>query len=114
VRLGGVGPSGRERLHYPDLLLIDPGGRRIAIELELSSKGRGRREKILAGYAADARIDVVLYLVRDRRVGRAIQASARRLGIGPLVHVQRVDFPAVGPGNAGRASERTRAAVASR
>ena len=92
MRLGGVGPGGRERLHYPDLLLIDPGGRRIAIELELSSKGRGRREKILAGYAADARVDVVLYLVRDGRIGRSIQKSARRLGIGPLVHVQRVEL----------------------
>ncbi len=114
VRLGGVGPGGRERLHYPDLLLIDPGGRRIAIELELTSKSRGRREKILAGYAADARVDVVLYLVRDRRVGRAIQSSARRLGIGQLVHVQSVDFPGIGPGGGGRTIDRARTAVAGR
>jgi hypothetical protein len=114
VRLGGVGPGGRERLHYPDLLLIDSGGRRIAIELELSSKGRARREKILAGYAADARVDAVLYLVRDRRIGRAIQKSARRLGIGALVHVQRVEFPGIGPAGSGRAIERTRTAVAVR
>jgi len=92
VRLGGVGPGGRERLHYPDLLLIAPGERRIGVELELSSKGRVRREKILAGYAADARIDAVLYLVRDGRIGRSIQQSARKLGIGSLVGVQRVEF----------------------
>jgi hypothetical protein len=109
VRLGGTGPRGQPRIHYPDLLLIAPDGRRIALELELSSKGRVRREKILAGYGADARIDAVLYLVKDRRIGRSIQESARRLGIGALVHVQRVRLPtdratAVG----GRASTRMR------
>jgi hypothetical protein len=114
VRLGGVGPGGRERLHYPDLLLIDPGGRRIALELELSSKGRPRREKILAGYAADARVDVVLYLVRDGRIGRSIQKSARRLGISPLVHVQRVEFAGARAGGGGRAIGRTPTAVAAR
>ena len=114
VRLGGVGPGGRERLHYPDLVLVDPGGRRIAVELELSSKGRTRREKILAGYAADARIDAVLYLVRDRRIGRSIQESARRLGAGELVHVQRVALAGVRPAGGGRAIERTRTQAASR
>ena len=93
VRLGGAGPRGQPRIHYPDLLLITPDGRRIALELELSSKGRVRREKILAGYGADARIDAVLYLVKDRRIGRSIQDSARRLGIGALVHVQPVSLP---------------------
>jgi hypothetical protein len=98
VRLGGVGPHGRPRLHYPDLLLITPEGRRIAIELELSSKGRTRREKILAGYASDSRIDAVLYLPEDRSIARAIQNSARRLGIAPLVHVQPVRYTAAAPG----------------
>lgn len=90
VRLGGVGPKGRERLHYPDLLLVDPNRRRIAIELELTPKGIGRRERILAGYASDARIDAVLYLVEDPRIGRRIEASARAVGASELVHVQRV------------------------
>jgi hypothetical protein len=109
VRLGGTGPRGQPRIHYPDLLLITPGGHRIALELELSSKGRVRREKILAGYGADARIDAVLYLVKDRRIGRSIQESARRVGITALVHVQRVSFPADGAaGAAGRASGRVR------
>ncbi len=92
VRLGGLGAHGRERIHYPDLLLVTPEGRRIGLELELSSKGRVRREKILAGYAADARIDAVLYLVGDRRIGRSIQQSARKLGVGALVHVQQVSL----------------------
>lgn len=115
VRLGGVGPGGRERLHYPDLLLITPDGRRIGIELELSSKGRVRREKILAGYGADARIDAVLYLVRDRRIGRSIQESARRLGIGSLVHVQQVGLPSARERSArGRVAGRPRAVAVTR
>jgi hypothetical protein len=115
VRLGGVGSGGRERLHYPDLLLVTSQGRRIGVELELSSKGRTRREKILAGYGADARIDAVLYLVRDRRIGRSIQQSARRVGLGALVHVQVVKLAAVRPPAAGsRVAERSRGAVATR
>jgi hypothetical protein len=107
VRLGGLGPRGRERIHYPDLLLVTPEGRRIGLELELSSKGRVRREKILAGYGADARIDAVLYLVADRRIGRSIQQSARKLGIGALVHVQQVSMPAATPrAGAARAAAR--------
>ena len=93
VRLGGVGPGGRERLHYPDLLLTTSEGLRIAVELELSSKGRGRREGILAGYGADHRIDAVLYLADKPQVARAIRESATALGLGALVHVQRVRWP---------------------
>ena len=98
VRLGGTGPHGRPRLHYPDLVLVTPHGRRIAVELELSTKGRVRREQILAGYGSDARVDAVLYLVKDAGIARSIQASARRLGISSLVHVQwaRSSQPAVG------------------
>lgn len=91
VRLGGYGAGGRERLHYPDLLLVTPNGKRVAVELELSAKGRTRREKILSGYAADGRIDAVLYLVEQGSKGlaRSIQDSARRAGIGSIVHVQQ-------------------------
>lgn len=90
VRLGGVGERGRERLHYPDLLLVTPQGKRIALELELTSKGAARREKILMGYAFDRKIDAVVYLVRDLPIGRKIRDSARRLGISDLVHVQLI------------------------
>lgn len=115
VRLGGVGAGGRERLHYSDLLFVTPEGRRIAVELELSSKGRVRREKILAGYGADTRIAAVLYLVRDRRIGRSVQESARRLGLGELVHVQRVSLASrYGPGGGGRVAERSPAPTAAR
>ena len=90
VSLGGVGPGGRERLHYPDLLVVTRSGRRIAVELELSSKGRARRERILGGYAGDVRIGGVLYLVPNRPLARAIQESGRRMGIGHLLRIQMV------------------------
>lgn len=90
VRLGGVGPGGRERLHYPDLLLVAPDGRRAAIELELTSKGRARRERILAGYAGDNRLDAVVYLVDRSAVGRPIRQSVARMGISGRVRVQRL------------------------
>jgi hypothetical protein len=110
VRLGGVGPNGRPRLHYPDLLLVDPSGRRIAIELELSPKGRTRREGILAGYAADPRIDAVLYLCAADSVARGIRSSAARVGVGPLVHVQRVRWKGPEPASAARAPAERRVA----
>jgi hypothetical protein len=90
VRLGGFGPHGRERLHYPDLVVRTPDGRRIALELELALKSRVRLETILGGYGADPRFDGVAYLVESPAVARSVQAAARRLGISPLVHIQRV------------------------
>ncbi len=88
VRMFGFGPRGREQLHYPDLLLRTPSGKRIAIELELTGKGRARREKILSGYAADRKIDAVVYLVNRPEVARNVSASARKVGTSELVHVQ--------------------------
>lgn len=108
VRLGGYGAGGRERLHYPDLLLVTEPGKRIAVELELSSKGRRRREQILGGYAADVRVDAVLYLVANRSVGRAIQASARAMGIENLVHVQTAALPNAATTSSGRDRARVR------
>ncbi len=90
VKLGGVGPGGRESLHYPDLLLRTADARRVALELELSSKGRVRLNKIMAGYAADPRIDGVVYLVPTAALARSVTAAARRAGIPELVHIQRV------------------------
>jgi hypothetical protein len=94
VRLGGRGQDGRERLHYPDLLMVDGGGRRLAIELEITTKSPQNRERILAGYAADPRIAKVLYVVYDPLVARALSASVSRLGISSLVAIQRVRGPA--------------------
>jgi hypothetical protein len=88
VRMLGFGPAGREQLHYPDLLLRTPDGKRIAIELELTGKGRTRREKILSGYGADRKIDAVVYLVNRPHLARSVGACARQLGLSELVQVQ--------------------------
>ena len=106
VRLGGWGVGGRARLHYPDLLLEDEQGHRVAIELELSGKKRTHREKILAGYSFDRRIDAVVYFVDDPAVARAVNASVARLGLSSMVHVQRFEWdPRIRP--AGRAAAAT-------
>ena len=108
MKLGGVGPHGRESLHYPDLLLRTADGRRVALELELSSKGRDRLNKIMAGYAADPRIDAVVYLVPTASLARSVKAAARRAGISELVHIQRVRSTVHSPAAAPvRAAERT-------
>jgi hypothetical protein len=90
VRIGGAGHDGRPRLHYPDLVLVTDAGHRVAVELELSTKGRQRRERILGAYGADRRVDAVLYLVDHPSRRRAIERSVRRLGLTDLVRVQPV------------------------
>ncbi|MFL5822398.1 MAG: hypothetical protein ACJ764_03040 [Solirubrobacteraceae bacterium] len=110
IRLGGTDPHGRARLHYPDLLLITPEGRRVAVELEFSSKGQARLDRILAGYGSDARTDAVLYLVDRPALAQTIRSRARRLGLSSLVHVQWVRQPVTRPTGTIRAAERSPAA----
>jgi hypothetical protein len=92
VRLGGYDGFGNLRRHYPDLVLIHPSGRRLALELELSSKGVARRDTILAGYGADRRLEGVVYFVEDSRtgkgIGRRIQASAAGMGVADHVRLR--------------------------
>ncbi len=108
VRLPGVGPRGGDRRHYPDLVLETATGHRVAIELELTTKTRGRRREILGGYAIDSRIDAVLYLAETASAMRAIERSAADLGLSSLIHVQRVSFaPGSGAEPAGRGIERS-------
>lgn len=107
VRLGGLGPRGLERLHYPDLLLTTADGRRVALELELTPKGRVRLETILAGYGSDPRVDAAVYLVESGTIARPVQAAARRLGVSSRVHVQLVRLAVARPADgAGRAMQR--------
>jgi hypothetical protein len=88
IGTGAVGPSGREQLHYPDLLVRASSGKQVAIELELTGKSGPRLAAIMLAYAADARIDAVLYLVPNRRLASRIERAACDAGIQTLVHVQ--------------------------
>jgi hypothetical protein len=87
-RTYGVGVGGGGRLHYPDLLLETATGHRVAVELELTGKGRRRLERIMLGYAADPRVDGVLYLCPRGPLGRRVQDAARRMGVSDRVSVQ--------------------------
>ncbi len=92
VRIPGAGARGGERLHYPDLLLRTARGHRVAVELELSDKGRRGLDKVIGAYAGERRVDAVLYLVDDERILRNVRTSVRKFGLEDLVHVQRVRF----------------------
>lgn len=86
----GLGPSGHPRLHYPDLALLDARGRRqIAVEVELTSKGRRRLEQILAAYARDRHLEQVVYLTDRDAIADAVVRAAAKAGAGGLVHVRR-------------------------
>jgi hypothetical protein len=114
VRLG-IGERGERNLHYPDLVLLTATGHRIAFELERSTKQPATRERILAGYAADRRVDAVIYLVNSRAAGDAISRSAARVGA-DKVQVQRFAWadgrtPGDPPRTAGRSAPRMRGAA---
>jgi hypothetical protein len=104
VGLGTVGRSGHEQLHYPDLLVTTARGKRVAIELELTGKSDARLDGIMLAFAADRRIDGVVYLVpaRERRLVERIERAARRVGVADLVRVQLLDWPPPGVSDHGR------------
>ena len=87
LELHELGPGGRPRRHYPDLVLLDPGGRRRALELELTQKSRSRLELILIAYAAHPQIDSVIYLTDAPNVGQAVTVASATLGTSELVDV---------------------------
>lgn len=81
ARLASDG-SGRRGLHFPDLAVDGSDGRALAVEVELTAKGRRRLEAIVAGYVRARHIAEVRYYVSssarpglERAIERA-QASA--------------------------------------
>jgi len=90
VGLGLLGSHGQPQRHYPDLMLDTSGGHRVAVELELTAKSARRMARIMTGYASDASVDAVLYLVPTRALAQVVSDAARRAGISDLVHVQRI------------------------
>jgi hypothetical protein len=103
VRVPGV----HDRPHYPDMVLVAESGHRVAFELELSTKEPARRERILSAYAADHRIDAVVYLVDRAATRRAVERSVARLGLRELVAVRQVTVcDGTAAGSRSRAAQR--------
>lgn len=72
--------NGRSADHCPDLA-VDVEGRRWAVEVEFSLKGRERLRSILTGYR-DSSYAGVVYYVREPAIARAIVRSADDCGLG--------------------------------
>jgi|SRR5580698_8894370 hypothetical protein len=74
VRVGEL-PGSRPALHRPDLAVVAPDGRVVAVEVELSVKAPRRLAAICRGYARARHIDHVYYLAAaaaGRAVARAV------------------------------------------
>lgn len=93
VRPGGTDAPASATLHYPDLLLITSTGR-VPIELELSLPRTERLSANMAVYAAEPNIRGVLYMTDEQRIARVIATVSARLGISPLIHLQRISLKA--------------------
>ncbi len=74
ARLGEL-PGGRSAVHRPDLALLSPAGRVVAVEVELSVKAPRRLAAICRGWARARHIGAVYYLAPPaaaRAVNRAV------------------------------------------
>ena len=72
--LADVAPSGRDRRHWPDLVVVRPDGGRVAIEVELSLKSPQRLRSIIDSHLNLSTFDAVRYFVRDPAVARRLCA----------------------------------------
>lgn len=74
ARVGEL-PGGRPAVHRPDLAVISPDGRVLAVEVELSVKAPRRLAAICRGYARARQLERVYYLASPpaaRAVSRAV------------------------------------------
>lgn len=88
VKVGEVGA--RSLLHRPDVALVGPTGRTVAVEVELSIKARARLQQICRGYARARHVDRVYYLA-TRPVGRAVERAIADVRAEDRVTVLRLD-----------------------
>ncbi|HUN77710.1 MAG TPA: hypothetical protein VMU32_02200 [Solirubrobacteraceae bacterium] len=91
--LGSVRVSSMEdalALHRPDLVLISPGGRVVAVEVELSVKGRARLLKICRGWGRARHLDAVYYLA-SRPAAAAVARAVREMHVEEYVEVLALD-----------------------
>jgi hypothetical protein len=88
ARIGEL-PSGRPALHRPDLALISPDGKSVAVEIELSIKAPRRLAGICRGWARARHVSHVYYFATPavaRAVDRAIAETRAedRIAVLPL------------------------------
>ena len=106
VRVGSRG-GGVAAMHRPDLALLSPQGRVVAIEVELTVKTPSSLLAICGGWARAPHVDAVYYLATPtaaRAVGRAVQKTRaeERVRILPLeqtTEVVRLERQATGEGD---------------
>ena len=97
VSLGEL-PAGRPALHRPDLALIGPDDRALAIEIELSVKAPRRLQAICRAYARARHVGHVYYLATPpaaRAVSRAVAEtrSEDRVAVMALADVASLVAP---------------------
>jgi hypothetical protein len=63
----------------------------VALELELTLKSRKRLEAIIGGYAADARIERVVYQTDSRKVAGALAEVSLMFGLDGHLQVHYLD-----------------------
>ncbi len=91
--------------HRPDLVLLGPTGRTVAVEVELSVKARRRLLAICRGYARARHVDRVFYLAApsaERAVANAVRdtRAEARIVVLPLDAVDRLVAELGGGGGA--------------
>lgn len=92
MRFPGHAPSGMPRMHYPDATFLDAGRRqRIAVEVELTLKGRRRLERIVRSYWRGLDLEQILYVTDRQDVARAVRRAAGAAGAGGRLEVRMLD-----------------------
>ncbi|HEX2070265.1 MAG TPA: hypothetical protein VHF90_01290 [Thermoleophilaceae bacterium] len=81
--------TGRHGLHFPDLAIETADGRPLAIEVELTAKGRARLDSIINGYVRARHIAGVRYYVAPA-AARGLRRAIGRAGAGELFDVRPV------------------------
>jgi hypothetical protein len=83
---GGQMQLGRRGLHFPDLAIEGADGRPLAVEVELTAKGRGRLDSIVAGYVRARHIAGVRYYAAPAAKA-GLERAVARAGAGELFDV---------------------------
>jgi hypothetical protein len=75
VAVRGEGPRGLAQ-RWPDIVLLAPDGRKVAVELEFAVKHTARLQRIVTGYQDSRAYEQVLYLVDSVPLARRIAGIA--------------------------------------